>query len=1032
MILNLKLSVMLHPFKKVKFSKLRKNVSIVFGIFLLSCFGAEAALSQNLSKEGEIKLNKAEFLIVDSRFDEAITLLDEIESDYCHPEVEVDCIDSKVHRASIYQHQKKFTESASNLRDAHELANSLYPDDHALAVKIYNMYVYQHTMLNELEKAGEWSEKSLNRIHLLDEEKNNLRIAYTYTAYANLLDEKGNYLTASDFYEKALRTLKEPVNKLKLYAYSNIHNFAGITYRKLGEYEDAMYHYEKAAEYLTELFPNDHPETAINYNNRATIKYTNGDVGSAINYFKQSAKIFEKFYGRDHYRVASAHNNIGLSYYRLGNYMKATEHLEIAQEIKLKVRGENHSETAVGYSNLASIYLLDNDYERAISNHEKSLQVRIANLGEDHPELIPPYSQLGSLYASVDEFEKGREFYQKAYDIAVRKLTPQHIDVLNLLIDIGRSYQDENNLTEALSYYEKVNRIVNSGQDLKKAIQKYRDLFIFLGTLQGESYLSLYELNGDPGELETALSFYEEAIYGIDEMQYSFQNEASKLRLVDNFYFVYGDAIDVADKLYIETGSDEYLQKAFLIAELSRAKITLENLQKVKAKTYAGISSEILSEENDLNKSISSVYQKMYDLEIEDSNEKMVSSLEDSLFYLQRNREALIETIEKNYPEYYNLKFDRNLIDLRTVQNSLLSENETLLTYVIREENIKVFVVNQQEAKLITTEKTLDISDSVTRLRESLLKGERTQFAQISHDLYMQLIEPVQNLIKTENIIIVPDQSLHYLPFELLLVSDSEGKGFKDFPYLIKNQIISYATSSTLFNIMDARDDVNINRLLAAAPYYSSDHLPDIERSDDLDLNLNPLPMSGYEVKRISDEFEKKRSVLDFFQTREGEYWLDSDATEQRIKSTDLTDYGYLHFATHAFVNEENPDLSGIYFHGDESEDGIIYVDDIYNMKLNAELVVLGACETGLGDIRKGEGIIGFLRAFIYAGAANLVTSQWKVNDQHTSKYMIRFYEEIRRGKTYSEAMQTVKKEFISNPATADPRHWAAFVLHGR
>jgi len=1023
---------MLHPIKKIKFSKLRNNVSIVFGIFLLSCFGAGAAISQNLSEEGEIKLNKVFFLIADDHLEEAVELLDEIESDYCHPNVETECIDAMIHRISILQLQRKFSESSAYLTDAQKLAESLYPDDHVLAVKIYNSYVYQHTLLKELETAEEWSKKSLDKINFLDEEEDGLRIAYTYTAYANLQDEKGNYSAATDLYEEALQSLKEPLNKQKLYAFSYIHNLAGITYRKQGEYGKSMYHYEEAYEYLTHLFPNDHPEIAMSYNNRGTIEYENGDVGSAINYFKQSAKIFEKFHGKNHQRVAAAHNNIGLSYYRLGNYLESAEHLEIAQEIKLNVLGENHPETAIGYSNLASIYLLDDDYEKAISNHEKSLQVRIANLGEEHPDLIPPYSQLGSLHVSFEEYDKGREYYQKAYKIAINKLDKKHADVLNLLIDIGSSYREESNYSEALNYYREANKIVDSGNNLKKAIEKYPDLFILMKSLQGESYHSLYEVNNNQNELKRALGFYEQALYGIDEMQYSFQNEASKLRLVDKYYSLYGDAINVAGKLYSETGSDEYLNKAFLIAELSRAKITLENLQNNEAKKYAGIPAEILYRENDLNKNISNIYQKLYDLEIADASQNMISSLEDSLFHLQRDRESLIETIEENYPEYYNLKFDRELVDLSTVQNSLLSNKETLLTYVIRDENIKIFVISQSEANLVTAEKTLDISDFVTNLRESLMNGEKEQFIQLSNELYVQLITPVQNLIKTENIIIVPDQSLHYLPFELLLNSDSQGKEFTDLPYLIKNRNVSYIPSSTLFNIMSNREGINSNKLLAAAPYYSRDNLPDMERSDNTGLNLTPLPMSGYEVKQISDEFEKNRSVLDFFQTREGEYWLDSDATEQRIKSTDLTDYGYLHFATHAFVNEENPDLSGIYFHGDEREDGIIYVDDIYNIKLNAELVVLGACETGLGDIRKGEGIIGFLRAFIYAGAANLVTSQWNVNDQITSKYMIRFYEEIRSGETYSEAMQTVKKEFISNPATADPRHWAAFVLHGR
>jgi len=1023
---------MIHSIKKAKFRNLKQILFVVFGIFLFSYSGSQAVFSQNLSEEGEIKLDKVFFLIADDHLEEAVELLDEIESDYCHPNVETECIDAMIHRISILQFQRKFSESSAYLTDAQKLAESLYPDDHVLAVKIYNSYVYQHTMLKELETAEEWSKKSLDKINFLDEEEDGLRIAYTYTAYANLQDEKGNYRGAADLYDKALDSLKEPLNKQKLYAFSYIHNLAGITYRKRGEYGKSMYHYEEAYDYLSDLFPDNHPEIAMSYNNRGTIEYENGDVGSAINYFKQSAKIFEKFHGKNNQRVAAAHNNIGLSYYRLGNYLESAEHLEIAQEIKLNVLGENHPETAIGYSNLASIYRLDDDYEKAISNHEKSLRVRIANLGEDHPDLIPPYSQLGSLYVSFEEYDKGREYYQKAYKIAINKLDKEHADVLNLLIDIGSSYREENNYIEALNYYREANKIVDSGNNLKKAVEKYPDLFILMKSFQGESYHRLYEANDNQNELKRALGFYEQALYGIDEMQYSFQNEASKLRLVDKYYSLYGDAINIADKLYSETGSDEYLKKVFLIAELSRAKITLENLQNNEAKKYAGIPAEVLSRENDLNKNISNVYQKLYDLEIVDASQNMISSLEDSLFHLQRNKESLIETIEENYPEYYNLKFDRELVDLSTVQNSLLSNKETLLTYVIRDENIKIFVISQNEANLVTAEKTLDISDSVTNLRESLMNGENEKFIQLSNELYVQLITPVQNLIKTENIIIVPDQSLHYLPFELLLNSDIRGKDFTDLPYLINNRNISYIPSSTLFNIMNNREGINSNKLLAAAPFYSQDYLADIGSPVVSGLNLNPLPMSGYEVKRIADEFEKSGSLLDFFQNRESEYWLDSEATEKRIKSTDLTNYGYLHFATHAFVNEETPDLSGIYFHSGNDEDGIFFVNDIYNTKLNAELVVLGACETGLGELRKGEGIIGFLRAFIYAGASNLITSQWKVNDQYTSKWMIRFYEEIRKGTSYAKAMQTVKKEFISNPATADPRIWAAFILHGR
>jgi len=1028
------LRIMIKPPSKNFKNRVSHNryIVLLLLLFLFPSMSIRLAFSQDAVNEAGDKLDRVDFLISEKLYDEAHNLLDEIESENCHPTVEIECVEAKIFRASIFQQIRDFVKSGEYLYEAEKLAETLYPDENFLTIKLNNFYVHQYTFLKKLKKAEKWAKKSLDRIHFLNEKDDDLLIAATYIAYGNLEDEKGNYNSAIEFYERALRVLHEPINKLKEYAYSNIHNLAGIAYRKLGEYGNAMYHFEKSSEYLSNLFPKNHPEIATNYNNRGMIQYDKGDIGSAINYFKQSAKILENFYGKNHKQIAAAHNNIGLSYYRLGKYSKAAEHLEYAQEIKLEVIGENHPETAIGYSNLASIYLLDDDYESAINNHEKSLKIRKANLGNDHPDLIPPYSQLGNLFVTLEQFEKAREYYSKAYKIAASKLDQQHSEVLNLIIDIGNSYSSERNFDKALNYYKKANQIVDSGNDLKKAVQKYPVLFILIKSLLAESHHHHYRADNKIQNLERALTFYEEAIYGIDEMQYSFQNEASKLRLVDRFYSVYGDAIHIADLLYSETSSEKYLQIAFKFAELSRAKITMENLQNLEAKKYAGIPSDILSEEEELNNNISDVYQELHDVNTKDSESELFSSLEDSLFYLQRKKESLIRAIESTYPEYYNLKFDRKLLDLNTVQKALLTNSETLLTYVVREDNLKIFVVSQEEVNLVTVEKSEDLSAAVAELRKSIMAGKRDQFIKRSRNLYMQLIEPIEDLLTTKSITIVPDQSLHYLPFELLLESNPQKSEYKDLPYFVKNHTISYAPSATLFSYMNERKNVNGNNLLAIAPYYNHNQLADISRSDSTSLQLNPLPLSGYEVKQISDIFKKRQSVLDIFSSRKSEFWLDSDASEERIKSTDLSRYGYLHFATHAFVNEEKPDLSGIYFQPDEKEDGILFVDDIYNMKLNAELVVLGACETGLGEIRKGEGIIGFVRAFIYAGAANLVTSQWKVNDKHTSNWMIRFYEEIMKGDSYSKAMQTVKKEFISNPSTADPRYWAAFILHGR
>ena len=163
--------------------------------------------------------------------------------------------------------------------------------------------------------------------------------------------------------------------------------------------------------------------------------------------------------------------------------------------------------------------------------------------------------------------------------------------------------------------------------------------------------------------------------------------------------------------------------------------------------------------------------------------------------------------------------------------------------------------------------------------------------------------------------------------------------------------------------------------------------------------------------------------------------FLKTNASEKNFKDQSTVNYRFVHLATHGFVNEEKPGFSGLLLSPDEtsSEDGILYLAEVYNLQLNAELMTLSACETGLGKIARGEGLIGLTRGFLYAGAQNLLVSLWKVNDASTSRLMIDFYEDLLNGNSKSAALQTAKLNLINSDAKyADPYYWAPFVLIGR
>jgi len=191
---------------------------------------------------------------------------------------------------------------------------------------------------------------------------------------------------------------------------------------------------------------------------------------------------------------------------------------------------------------------------------------------------------------------------------------------------------------------------------------------------------------------------------------------------------------------------------------------------------------------------------------------------------------------------------------------------------------------------------------------------------------------------------------------------------------------------------------------------------------------ITPLPATVTETEaifKLYDDNNLKAKVL-----------LHNNANEKLIKSGELEHFKVLHFATHGFVNSERPELSGLLLEQDTTggEDGILYSGEIYNLKLNSDLVVLSACETGLGKIQKGEGIIGLTRALLYAGAKNIIVSLWQVADDSTSDLMVNFYKNslaVKGHRSFSESLRNAKLNMISNGKYAHPLFWSPFILIG-
>jgi CHAT domain-containing protein len=307
-----------------------------------------------------------------------------------------------------------------------------------------------------------------------------------------------------------------------------------------------------------------------------------------------------------------------------------------------------------------------------------------------------------------------------------------------------------------------------------------------------------------------------------------------------------------------------------------------------------------------------------------------------------------------------------------------------------------------------------------------VITDKDNQNFQLGNELFNNLVLPgLDKNIK--NIIFVPDDILHFLPFEALISDNGENS------WLVKDYQIAYAPSiSSLREIVEHkksnRQKPRMDLLAFGDPFFGA--LETGNNGTDIfeqffssrSFDFFRLEFSGREIDEISSLFKKKN----VFRRKE--------ASEDLLKNHSLEDYKIIHFATHSIIDEKIPDRSSIVLTLDEdpAEDGFFQMREIYNIKLNADLVTLSSCQTGLGEFIHGEGIEGINRAFFYAGASSVLMSLWAVNDQASCQLMERFYFHLRSSESIMNALRKAKLELIESDPLPHPYYWAGFIASGK
>lgn len=1010
----------------------------IFGLLVLSL----AARGQKPSPESSAAYLKGDSLRIAARYDSSNTYFQRAidgfeESNAWHNKA------MALYKISLNKSaQDELKLSEQYLDEALALHQQNDADDLLFKVKVW----HQRGVLDEAnahyDEALKWYQRAL---------KTARRLEGSPSVAIRLLTSIGDVYQSQGRYEKALQKLGEAESFYRRHQVKEerllgrIFNSYGIAHQGQGHWQTALQYYRKSLQVDQKILPDPHPDLAKSYNNMAITYYYQSDYQRALEHMKNSTRIFVEFYGKNHRLVAAGYNNIGIVYSEVGELGKATDYLERALKIKKNLLGMGHPDIAIGYQNLGAIYYDMDQYDRAISYYKRAMSLYLEHFPEGHPELANTYANLGQSYAHKQAYGKALGYYQKDLEINLERLGPAHPFIGDTYTKIGVTYGMEGNYQQALQYFRQAVDIFIKGPNKEVATLNFPVEEVLYPTQlvetlqQKANVLQEYaQQSGTLSPLRRAMQTYMQLAQLIEDLQQSYRREGSKLQLRKRTADLYNEGFAAAYELLGETGNPDYKEYAFYFAEKSTGQILLEQLQHIKARKFAGVPDSLINREYRIRERLTTLqHQLTAQAESSQQDDSLRHlALEDSLFHTRQALTRHIKQVEQTYPAFYELKYEPVVVRASEVRADMLSEKETMIRYFWGTDALYAFVLTKQETVLRKLTVDSLLQQDIVNYRDQMRDVESVEtFSQQSYSLFARLLEPLLDQVKGTHLTIIPDGALHHLPFESLLrhsPTNQSWERFHQLPYLVKDYTISYAPSASYLEVShQIRTPENQKPFLGFAPVFDHKRNSTEQRSyPNSDRPLSPLLLSKHEVETLGTLFENSQSS--HRSTLKPVLYLEDDATEAVFKKMSLADYRYIHLATHAFVSEQDPRQSAILFETTTAEeDGILYASEIYNLQLNAELVTLSACKTGIGSLSRGEGIMSLSRAFQYAGAENLLVSLWEVNDRSTARLMERFYRGHMQDVPMPEALQQAKNEMINSIRYGHPKYWAPFVFVG-
>jgi CHAT domain-containing protein len=893
----------------------------------------------------------------------------------------------------------------------------------------FNEIGYAYSYLGNSERALEFLNRALQYAEKHSgADQNPRRLAQTLNNIGEVYYAKSDVRESLNYFNRALELWTQTDDRAgQALAYLN----RGYSHYDTGDIQQASTNYQKSlslAEDIEDLRGEALARTAL-----GGVYSLTGEKQLALNAHTEAMKTLRKL--GDHLGEAAALNGIGRAYEDLNQDRTALDNYLEARDLYGKAGKTDYE--AISYYYAGRVYRSLGDIPAALTSYNNciNLSLKAGNRRFETyalKDIAIIYNLNGNRAKALDLFGKALEFYRGAADKRGEAYALGGLGYTHLL----------------LHQPVEASKLFDAALNLSRTIMDRSAEVSFL------YYAAVAERDQD--DTDKALEYIRKSVQLIESMRTKVISRDLRVSYFASVHDHYELFVDLLMQLATRKPNEGYAAMAFEISELGKARSLLDSLSEARVEFPSQSDPQLASRLKELRESLNAKAEFQMRLmngahtpEMADQTDKEIRELTSTY----NQTEALLRAQSQSFADLMSARF----LKVADVQSQLRDENTRLVEFALGSEKSYAWVVSESSITGYELPKREALEETIVRVNKLLtarqpVNGEsvsqyqqRVEAAEASYwneaaGLSRQLLGPMKAELQGRRLLIVPDGALQYVPFEALPFPHDNATESSTTPLVVNQEVIKLPSAAVLTAVRHQVASASKPIVILADPVFSidDDRMPATVRSASYQpaSGVNLTTRDSVYMGRLAATQREGEEIKSLTPGKDAKLVTGFEANRTFVSKAELSQYRIIHLATHGIIEEEHPELSGVvlslFDRDGKPQDGFLRLHEIYNLPLHADLVVLSACQTGLGKDFRGEGLVGLTRGFMYAGSKSVIATLWKVDEEATTELMKHFYEGLfRQGLTPAAALRQAKIAIWKEPRWRSPFFWAAFELHG-